>query len=535
VTETKRHRDDDWAIQVALFRYGVIAPLVEREEYASGEVTRLVREAAGREHYLPHKGPVGVSERTVYAWIAAYRKHGIEALRPAVRKDRGTSRTIKKDTLDRAVLLRKELPERRTKTLIDILVREGTLPGGVPFHRATLDRHLRRRGASRRRLKTLGTKRHIKMRFDAFGDIWVGDYHHGPLVKTPGGGVTTAKIGAFLDHHTRYPVASRYYLAEDLATLRDTMLRAFLTFGTAKKVYVDRGSVYRAEQLKYTLKRVDCILIHSKPYYSEGRGLIERWWQFADEFEAEVRALDHLLTLHELNRLFEAFREERYCHEVHSELGRTPAEAIAEVKRRPLDPDVARELFLVGEDRTVDKKDLCVRVLRQKFLCDSFLRGERVRVRFNPRDLASVLIFLDGERVMRAFPQVVNAPPESDPEPEAVAQSVDYLALIRRDFDEKLLEHAKPLAYADLDLDPGFDLDAFLALVKDLAGLSLRGREKEALTAFFQSFGPLPEDLVRIGCEHALRMHGRGRHVDVYLHAMKTLVLAHWRGGKEKR
>ena len=535
VTEPTKRRDDDAAIQVALFRYGVIAPVAEREEYAPGEITRLVTEIAGREHYLPGKGPVRVSLRTVYAWLAAYRSQGIEALRPAVRKDRGRSRKIEKKILDRAIRLRKEVPKRRTKTLLDILVREGTLPKEVPFHRATLDRHLRRRGASRRRLKVLGKKRHIKMRFDDFGDIWVGDYHHGPLVKTPGGGVTTAKIGAFLDHHTRYPIASRYYLAEDLATLRDTLLRAFLVFGTPKKVYVDRGSVYRARQLAYSLDRVSVKLIHSKPYYSEGRGLIERWWQFADEFEAEVRARDDLLTLHELNRFFEAFREERYCHVVHSEIGRTPAEAVALIERRPLSPEVARELFLVGEDRTVDRKDACVRVMRRRFLCESFLRGQGVRVHFDPNDLGSVLIFLDGERVMRAFPQVVNAPPEKDPEPDAVAQSVDYLTLIRRDFDEKLLEHAKPLAYTDLDVDPGFDLDAFLALVGDLSGVTRRGREKKALTAFFTSFGPLPEDLVRIGCEHALRMHGRGRSVEVYLHAMKTLVLAHWRGGKEKR
>jgi len=535
VSPSRTRRDDDHAIQVALFRYGVIAPIVEREELACGEVTRLVREAAAREHYLPGKGPIRVSERTVYAWLATYRKQGIEGLRPAVRADRGKSRKIATEILDRAVRLRTEVPKRRTKTLLDILVREGSLSPDVPFHRSTLDRHLRRRGASRRHLKTLGTKRHIKMRFEAFGDLWVGDYHHGPVVQTPEGGVATSKLGAFLDHHTRYPVASRYYLSEDLATLRDTMLRAFLVFGTPRKVYVDRGAVYRAEQLAYSLRRVGCSLVHSKPYVSEGRGLIERWWQFADEFEAEVRARDQLLTLHEVNRFFEAFREERYGQAVHSELGRTPAAAVAEIERRPLDPEVARELFLVGEDRTVDRKDCCVRVLGRRFLCDSFLKGERVRVRFDPRDLTSVLIFLEGERVMRAFPQVVNAPPESAPEPADVAPSVDYLGLIRRDFDEKLLEHARPLAYAKLEVDPRFDLDAFLTLVEDLGGLALRASEKTALTTFFESFGPLPEDLVRIGVDLALRMHGRGRHVDVYLHALKTLVLAHWRGGKEIR
>src|SRR6185295_16401713 len=125
--------------------------------------------------------------------------------------------------LDRAEQLRRELPKRWTSTVLDILVREGTLAKESAPHRATIDRHLVRRGASRRQLVVLGEKSTIKMRFDDFGDLWVGDYHHGPRVLAPDGRTTLAKLGAFLDHTTRYPVADRWYLAEDIATLRDTL------------------------------------------------------------------------------------------------------------------------------------------------------------------------------------------------------------------------------------------------------------------------------------------------------------------------
>ena len=110
---------------------------------------------------------------------------------------------------------------------------------------------------------------------------------------------------------------------------------------------------------------------------------------------------------------------------------------------------------------------------------------------------------------------------------------MDYLGLMRRDFDEKLLEHARPLAYAELTLDETFDEERFLTVVADLAGLTLGGNERRRLCRFWETFGPLPEDLVRIGVEHAVRMQGRGRNVQAYLHAIKTLVLAHWKGPKE--
>ena len=94
---------------------------------------------------------------------------------------------------------------------------------------------------------------------------------------------------------------------------------------------------------------------------------------------------------------------------------------------------------------------------------------------------------------------------------------------------EKLLEHARPLRYAELRVDERFDEERFHQVVADLAGLKLRPAARRELSDFWRTFGPLPEDLVRIGCEHAVRMQGRGRHVRVYTHAIRTLVLAHWR------
>jgi transposase len=530
VTPSDPRREDDRALGLALFRYGVIAELVERDDFAPGERTDRVRRIVSETHYQPGHGPRHISERTVYNWLAAYRREGLGGLLPRFRRDRGALRALDEDSLARAIQLRKEQPKRWTSTLLDILVLEGKLEDGARPHRATLDRHLRKRGASRRQLKTLGARRHTTLVFDHFGDLWVGDYHHGPLVLDNRGQPTTAKLGAFLDHCTRWPVSDRYYLAEDIASLRDTMLRALLAWGPPKVVYVDRGSVYRAEQLAWSLDRLEprCRLVHSKAYYSEGRGVIERWWQCANAFEDEVRVREELLTLHQLNRLWEAWRARRYCEVPHSELGCSPVQAIAEVVPKPIDPEVAAELFLVRATRSVHKKDCCVAVDGRRYRCDASLRGEQVQVRYDPRDRRSVLVFtLDGQRLQRALPKPVNVPEPHARAPARLEQSVDYLALLRDDFDRKLLEHARPLAYADLPPDEGFSLDDFVRVVADLAGLQLRDAQRQELAAFWSTFGPIPESLVRIAVEHAVRLHTRNRHVRVYLHAIRTLVLAH--------
>jgi hypothetical protein len=105
---------------------------------------------------------------------------------------------------------------------------------------------------------------------------------------------------------------------------------------------------------------------------------------------------------------------------------------------------------------------------------------------------------------------------------------VDYLALIREDYDRQLLEHVRPLAYIDLKPEPDFDAEHFVQVVTGLAGLRDRPTTHNELVTFFESYAPMPEELVRIAVEHVVRLHGRGRHPRVYLHAIRTLVVAQW-------
>jgi transposase InsO family protein len=525
VSDDPQKRDDEKARCEALFRYRVLSPLLDEDAELS--LRKRVEERAAQ----PHRHPCGelrtFSQRTLWTWLGQFRQGGIEALHPCHRKDKGKLRALTPEVLLRAELLRRELPSRWTSTVLDILIREQTLTKEQAPHRATLDRQLLLRGASRRQLQVLGEKRTCKLHFAAFFDLWVGDYHHGPKVLCPDGRIAVAKLGAFIDHTTRYPVADRWYLGEDISTLRDTLLRALLRFGIPKVVYTDRGAVYRAEQLAYSLAALGSHLVHSRPYYSQGRGVIERWWQLADAFQAEIEAREELLSIHELNRLWESFRTFRYLEAVHSDLGITPTQAIANVVPKPLDPAVARELFLVRADRRVHPKDGCISVEGHRFLCDASLRGRKITVRYDPLDLSSVLLFVDGVRLGRALPQPVGRlsdPPPPSPPP--TGPKTDYLALLRADYDRRLIEQARPLAYADLGkLDPGFDLSRFATLLADLTQASVRDSQAQEVNAFWASFGPLPEKLVRIALDQAVRLRGSGRHVRVYLAMLRTFVL----------
>ena len=79
---------DDKAEKIALFRYGLIAPLV-LETLPRGELTRRAQEIAARLYDIPHSTRRQVSVDTLLDWTLRYRRNGLAALSPKPRQDRG--------------------------------------------------------------------------------------------------------------------------------------------------------------------------------------------------------------------------------------------------------------------------------------------------------------------------------------------------------------------------------------------------------------------------------------------------------------
>ncbi len=75
--------------QIALFRYGLIAPVLNgqvksQKEYLS-EITNQV-------HNVPYYGSKEYAPKTLECWIRAYHREGFEGLKPKKRPDCGKSR-----------------------------------------------------------------------------------------------------------------------------------------------------------------------------------------------------------------------------------------------------------------------------------------------------------------------------------------------------------------------------------------------------------------------------------------------------------
>ena len=105
----------DWNTEMALFRYGLIAPLLQ-DPPSKGLQEQALRELAAKTYRIPGSPRTKISLTTLRRYLKAYRAGGFEALRPPPRADRGTPRAFPPAVLERAIQLRAEQPARTTPT-----------------------------------------------------------------------------------------------------------------------------------------------------------------------------------------------------------------------------------------------------------------------------------------------------------------------------------------------------------------------------------------------------------------------------------
>lgn len=533
--EQKLEIDDDIderRRELALFRHAVIADL-DLEHLSRGELSTRIAELCARSFTLPNGRERTFTQRTLWSWWSSYKRSGLRGLLPRSRQ-RGP-RYLTPDVLAAAVQARREVPTRSTKTIIDVLEKQQAVNAGR-LRRSTLDRHLDAAGASRRRLKTLGSKRFTRLLFERLNQFVVGDYHEAPILYDPErDGYRTVHLSAFIDHYSRFVLHGEWYGNEQIATTEDTLKKSLIKHGLFEKMYVDRGAVYRSHDFAFALDRIGAKLVHSKPYTSEGRGVIERFNRtVAESFEPEVRAAK-VDSLARINLLFEAWLHERYHLKVHESLGVAPLTRREQCDYRPRYPDpvLLGDLFRVRVGRKVHPKTACVEVEGRAFQCETFLRGRWVRVYYDPFKLEDVLIYLNGKRVQRALPQKLNDPQPAPDKAVAVPLSFDYLGALRADYDRRIVARARHISLADMQPSTDFMLPDFLRLCAQMLGKELAPYERDELTRAFNTVGPFSEKTCRLALEHALKLRGRGLHVCVYTHYLKTFQLAALAANKE--
>jgi transposase InsO family protein len=431
---------DAKAEKIALFRYGLVAPLV-LESLPRGELLRRAREIAARQYEIPGSQRISLCPATLLKWARRYREEGFEALAPKPRQDRGQSRSISPQLAELIERLKRENPHRAGTTLL----RELALSSGsdsAPIAPATLYRFLQQRGLTTRQLLAAPGRKKFEAEFS--NQVWQSDLLFGPYVERPGGGRMQAFLFAMLDDASRLIPHAQFYGNQGLDAFLDCLRHAVASRGLPTKLYVDNGKVFRSEQLARLAASLGILITHSPPYQPEGRGKIERFFRTVREQFLANLDRKTWLTLEELNERLWIWIEQAYHRTQHASLGTTPlARWQRDIDRvRQLRPDRdLRRLFFYRLDRRV-RRDSTFMLKSHFYEVSSHLAGETIEVRFDPLDLSQVEIYFQGQTQgwARAVDPVVNAQlpahkAEASPTPEPTG--INFVELLQKQNAQK--------------------------------------------------------------------------------------------------
>ncbi len=451
--------EEEKRTQIALFRYGLIAPLLHRT-LERGEIIGHLKVVTAKTQKIPFSKRSTINAETVWRYLALFRKGGFDALKPQQRDDAGKPRRVPEEIIQRAIALREEQPARSSNTIIEILRRDPAISANVPLKSRTLRAILQKRGKSREQL-TGQSKAFRRFERETANDLWQGDMLVGPYlpdVDRPGKYRRTA-LFCFIDDYSRLIPYGEFFFEETLPRLERVLKVALLRRGIPQGIYVDNGKVYVSTQLAAVCATLGIRQIHSTPYTPNTRGKIERFFgTVRGQFLPEVAAAK-IATLEELNASFQAWVEMIYHRAVHSETQQSPLgrfqTSIAQVTVRTADPILLRQAFLWREKRTVTRT-ATIALAGNRYTVDPALAGRRVELRFDPFDLTEVEIWQDGRFLAQAQVQKlararhlsldrIPAPAE-----EAPREHVDFLAALRAEHQAQLAQELGTISFAQV-------------------------------------------------------------------------------------
>lgn len=300
----------------------------------------------------------GISVRSVKRYLAAYMSGGFDGLKPKSKNPNAVFK-IPEDILQKAIDLRRELPSRSIRTIIQILEMEGTVKKGF-LKRSTLQDAFQRKGFSAAKMVYYSDKGYASHRYERKhrNDLWQGDILYGPILRINGSPVQTY-MSSIIDDATRCVMHAEFYTNMQQAIVEDTLRKAVLKFGVPCRLLFDNGAQYRTHWMKRACTLLGTKLIFSSPRHPQSKGKEERFNRTVNSFIEEVK-LNLPDSVEKLNEQFNAWLSACYSTQQHSSIGTTP-EIAYNADSMPLRfaaKDVVARAFLHCEERKVDKSGI---------------------------------------------------------------------------------------------------------------------------------------------------------------------------------
>lgn len=250
--------------QIALFRYGVISPLVTNiSNYKNKK--KFFRDASEKE-YINQKGEnIRISDKSIETWYYSYMKFGFDALKPKVRNDLGRIRKLDDDLIsiiNHYVINHPRMPSAQIYK--DMIANCYITYNDISV--STINRYVKRLKENK-----LIVNDEEKRRYEAehINDIWCCDTTY--TVKLTVDGVKKwLYVIAIIDDASRMIVGTDAFFNDNYVNFLKVLKSAVTKYGKPKLLNLDNGAPYKNNQLELLAARVGISLVHNRPFRPVG-------------------------------------------------------------------------------------------------------------------------------------------------------------------------------------------------------------------------------------------------------------------------
>jgi hypothetical protein len=395
--------DSKIAELIGLLRHQIISPVLMETGRSQ---MKYFREVATREWDVPGRGTRRFSAITMKGWLNRYKKNGFQALVPRAREDEGGFRKLPLERRDAIKKLRKEYLSMSIVRFYDCALQANVL-GTPPICLATLRRFIQLEKLFAPKQEQIQARKRFEM--SRFGELWTGDFMHGPMVLAEPGGKRHKKaiLMAIIDDHSRMIVGGMFGFQENTLLLENVFKDAILAHGLPDRLYVDNGPSFSSEYLKRVCAHLKIGLVHSKPYDSPSRGKIERFFRTVREQFLSGIHPDAEITLPELNERFSSWLRNEYHHRHHTGIEMRPIDrhqsSIALYPLKRIDEESLSEFFMASVERTVTN-DCTVSFQGISYETPAQYVGKRVELKYLQDRPTEIFLYDEGIRIQKLHP-----------------------------------------------------------------------------------------------------------------------------------
>jgi len=385
--------------EIALFRYGLIAPLLNDQR----EAKSYFEELDGKVHQVPYYGERTIATKTIKEWLLHYRRNGFDALKPKRRSDRGNSRRLSPDDKDHILEIRKKFLHMPVSLFYEQLVKNGEIQKNQISY-STVNRLLKKyKLVGKNHVSFYPEKERKRFSHDKVNVLWQGDLSHGPFIPIDGK-MKKVFLIAYIEDCSRVVPYAQFFSSEKFDGLREVTKQALIRRGKPKIIYADNGKIYRSDTLQYACAELGITLTHTQPYDAPAKGKIERLFKTIQTRFYPLLKTDPVHSLEELNERFWRWLEEDYHRRIHASLdGKTPHEVfLSQLDQVTFLDDITRleSIFFKRAQRKV-KLDGTITLNRKLYEVPAAYIGQKVDLRIDEK---TVYIFEEGKEMIEAIP-----------------------------------------------------------------------------------------------------------------------------------